>query len=150
MTRSQKDLLQFLCLIRDAHCRNSKPKGWFYKGPADLLLREGEWYRTGRVKKWAHSLPQGCFRNAALFAMEHRLPYVEGYATSIIPVHHAWCLDHDGRVLELTWKELGKDYFGVQFRPQLVLKGAVLFHQPNARIYKRRLKTAKVLKGVVC
>lgn len=87
---------------------------WYYRGPADLLLREGKWYNDGRAKKWRYAMPKACFRNAALFAFAHRLPYVEGYATAIIPVHHAWCLDHDGRILEVTWKTLGADYFGVQ------------------------------------
>lgn len=149
MTDSQRSTLQLLELIRSSHIANMHPHvggrdpGWFYKGPADLLIREGRWYNDGRAKRWSHSIPHGCFRNAALFAMEHRLPYVEGYATCIIPVHHAWCLDHDGRILEVSWKTLGTDYFGVQFDPHLVKRGAVLFHEPNTRIYKRRLKGAK-------
>lgn len=140
MTETQQSTLQLLEQIREVHTRNSPPDGWFYKGPADLLLKEGRWYNDGRAKKWPHSIPHGCFRNAALFALEHRLSYVEGYATYIIPVHHAWCVDHDGRILEVSWKTLGSDYFGVQFDPNLVTRGSVLFHERNQRIYRRKLE----------
>lgn len=140
MTESQQGTLQQLELIRGVHERNGVPDDWFYKGPADLLLREGRWYNDGRARKWPASLPKACFRNAALFAIMHRLPYIEGYATFVIPTHHAWCLDHDGRVIEVTWKTLGTDYFGVQLKPDWVTRGSVLFHEPNARIYKRKLK----------
>lgn len=140
MTETQQGTLQQLEMIRDCHIHNGIPKDWYYRGPADLLLREGRWYNDGRAKKWPASLPGACFRNAAMFAIMHRLPYVEGYATAIIPTHHAWCLDHDGRVIEITWKTLGTDYFGVQFKPDWVMRGSILFHRPNARIYKRKLK----------
>lgn len=140
MTESQEGTLQQLEMIRDCHKHNGVPDDWYYRGPADLLLREGKWYNDGRARKWQYAMPKACFRNAAMFAILHRLPYVEGYATHMIPVHHAWCLDHDGRVIEVTWKTFGSDYFGVQFDPRLVRKGAVLFHEPNERIYKRRLK----------
>ena len=145
MTKSQKDLLDYLGLIRHAHIRNMDMRhsdnGWFYQGPADLLLREGRWYTKASVMPWKHSEPRGCFRNAAMYAIDHKgIRYVEGYATSIIPAHHAWCIDKDDCVLELTWKEVGTNYFGVEFKPKLVLRGAVLFHQPNAHIYKQQLQ----------
>lgn len=58
-----------------------------------------------------------CFRNAAMAAMVHNsLIYCEGYASHIIPVLHAWCLDPHGRVLELTWDKPAPDYFGIPFR----------------------------------
>lgn len=143
MTDSQQSTITWLEFQRDVHSRNAMPDDWYYRGPADLLLKEGKWYFDGRAKQFPHAMPKACFRNAAMFAFEHCLPYVEGYATSIIPVHHAWCLDHDGRVLEVTWKTLGTDYFGVRFDPRLVYKGSVLFHKPNERIYRRKLKATK-------
>jgi len=71
-----------------------------------------------------------CFANAAKAAMDDpSLIYCEGYASSIIPVLHAWCLDPKGRVLELTWPKPGADYFGVPFqlgfvKRQLLLNGS--------------------------
>jgi len=56
-----------------------------------------------------------CFRNSALLALENQAyRYVEGYASSIIPTHHAWCIDSEDRVVDNTWQD-GKEYFGVVF-----------------------------------
>ena len=53
-------------------------------------------YRAGEMKQ--------CYRNAAHLAQEHReLTYVEGYASSIIPTEHAWCIDEEGNVIDNTW-----------------------------------------------
>jgi hypothetical protein len=52
--------------------------------------------------------------------------YVEGYAMGVIPVHHAWCVDKDGNVIDTTWSatervpgtmraKVGTWYFGVEF-----------------------------------
>lgn len=149
MTDAQTNIVQHLQFLRTAHQSCSIPDSWCYKGPADLLLREAEWYPEGKVKRWWRSEARACFRNAALFALEHRLPYIEGYAMSIIPVHHAWCLDHDGRVIEVTWKELGSAYFGVRFQPKLVTRGSVLFNERNEAVYKKRRKPKRDLKGVL-
>ena len=93
--------------------------------------------------RWPHSQIKACFRNATLYAMEHKLHYVEGYATSMIACHHGWCLDTDDRVIEVTWKELGRAYYGVVFPPLRVKRGAVLFNEGNESVYRRRLKAAK-------
>lgn len=130
-----------LTMLRNYHNRIA-PQKWFYKGPADLLLREGKWYDEGHVIDWKQSVPKACFRNAALYALDNRLRYVEGYATYIIPVHHAWCVDALGRVCEVTWKTLGSDYFGVAFKPGLVTRGAVLFNENNRSVYRRAIKEA--------
>jgi hypothetical protein len=58
-----------------------------------------------------------CFRNACLAAMLYpeRYIYCEGYAASIIPVHHSWVCDHDGVAYEVTWDEPGASYWGIPF-----------------------------------
>lgn len=62
--------------------------------------------------------PKECFANAGKLALiDERFVYVEGYAIgSIVPVHHAWCVDNGGRIVEPTWKKPGEAYFGVAFR----------------------------------
>lgn len=62
--------------------------------------------------------PRECFANALMVAMsEPDLRYVEGFATSIIPVEHAWVVDKHGAVYDPTWVMLDTpwtpDYFGV-------------------------------------
>lgn len=62
-----------------------------------------------------------CYRNAALVALSNpEYTYVEGYAASIIPIHHAWVVDRDGQVVDPTWHEdnglsPAKEYVGVPF-----------------------------------
>lgn len=83
--------------------------------------------RYGRVFEWRPKPPeirQGvvkmCFENAYQLARKDRsLTYVEGYATRIIPTHHAWVVTPDGIVIDNTWAEGqyddGRAYFGVPF-----------------------------------
>jgi len=67
-----------------------------------------------------------CFKNAALLAMEHpELTYVEGFATCVIPMHHAWCVDPDGNVVDSTWRTLGTSYFGIPMSTDYVRETAL-------------------------
>jgi hypothetical protein len=66
--------------------------------------------------------PQQCFRNCALHVIEGRddLVYVEGYALSIIPIHHAWLVDAEGNVYDPTWRAPGHEYIGVPFNREFL------------------------------
>lgn len=86
--------------------------------------------KYGRGFKWRRSLGaydflrgeiRQCYLNAANAAISHpELTYCEGYASSLIPVNHAWCLDPQGRVLELTWEEPGSEYYGIPFKTEFL------------------------------
>lgn len=69
-----------------------------------------------------------CFSNCLKEVLGHpdRLVYCEGYATGVIPVHHAW-LSYEGKVIDPTWdgRDIIRDsteYFGVAFNFNYVLK----------------------------
>lgn len=95
--------------------------GWVYKGVHDFLLREGRvWSPEECVLR--RGLAKHCFDNAYKLARRRGLQYVEGYATAIIPVHHAWVIDHEGRIIEKTWPEPGLAYFGVVLPLEFVLR----------------------------
>ena len=88
----------------------------------------------GREWEWRpkpNGVPQGtiklCFENAFKLARRDRsLTYVEGYATHVIPVHHAWVVTPEGIVIDNTWAEGKHDderaYFGVAFDLPYVTK----------------------------
>jgi hypothetical protein len=75
--------------------------------------------------------PALCFNNCFHAAYNYEeLTYYEGYATSnfIMPVHHAWCVDEQGRVVDFTWRakqalhlEEEWEYFGIGFDVNLML-----------------------------
>jgi len=56
-----------------------------------------------------------------------KLIYCEGFATGVIPVHHAWLL-YDNQVIDPTWdhmKEINDrkpEYFGIPFKLEYVAK----------------------------
>lgn len=114
------------------HERESGPllaAGYEYAGPCDFVLREGTWFD---VPTGPHGYPQGtpraCFGNAINAAVIYGLRYVEGYADNKIAegalIHHAWNLDADGTVVDVTWgayehgrcvAPIGLSYCGVEF-----------------------------------
>lgn len=95
----------------------------------DFLLEFGqEWngthWKDFRGSGYRMRKPNHCFENAFRAADRYGLLYCEGYATTgILPVHHAWCLDDQGRVVDFTWRadKAGRapqdewHYFGITF-----------------------------------
>jgi hypothetical protein len=97
---------------------------------AEFVLLHGREYVATRP------LPDGmergpeklCFQNAWQFAniSPTRLIYVEGFAASIFPMHHAWVVDRQGTVFDPTWEfEEGRIYFGIPISREYGLKALV-------------------------
>lgn len=86
-------------------------------------LARPKWVKRGVIKQ--------CFSNCfdEMLKNPNKLLYCEGYATGVIPVHHAWLITLDGKVIDPTWhgRSIVKDsteYFGVTFKTEYVLKVA--------------------------
>ena len=75
--------------------------------------RIGDRPRPKGIRKHAD---QSCHFNAWKVAVDKNLRYVEGVAISSVrmPIHHAWCVDADDQVVEVTWSELGSLYYGTE------------------------------------
>jgi len=92
-----------------------------YASFEEFVLKHGEVFeappeKQPRPKGFRKGRDKGCFRNSVYAVFEHDdWQYVEGYGVGMIPAHHAWVLDTEGRVVETTWKTSGSTYFGVQF-----------------------------------
>lgn len=86
--------------------------GYVYTGTADLLLRHGQFF-TGRrqPEQWAHlqGEEQRCFLNALEAAeAEPSLRYFQGlYLAGTVPCAHAWLVDSDDLVVEVTFSTTG-------------------------------------------
>lgn len=124
---SMKQMLETTRAIqRQCNPRN----GLHYHGMEDLLLQHGrDWDLAEFPEKWKSQdyWPKQCFSNAFLLAKRSKgeLLYVEGMATGVIPVHHAWCATKDGKVIDPTWGMfrtigLGSAYFGVAIPLEVV------------------------------
>lgn len=101
--------------------RNKIPEGFAYSSTEQWLLDHGQFWTPSL--KTTPMRANRCFDNAFDRAWKtqrrrntnDRFRYVEGWALTVIPVHHAWCIDGQDRVVELTWRHPGLAYFGAVF-----------------------------------
>jgi hypothetical protein len=95
----------------------------------EFVLAHGEAFTPPtkpRPKGFRKGTNKMCFRNATHATFDRDgWTYVEGFATGMIGVHHAWALDPDGNVVETTWKDSGTAYFGVRFPKEVVSRTMV-------------------------
>lgn len=118
-----REHLEAMVKMRKALPQGEKPEGWEYNSIEEFVLRNGRWYTPAPLPK---NLKRGrmmdCFKNAT-HAMERGYTYVEGYATGIVPVLHAWVTDDKGNAYDVTWPYNPKNaYYGVPFDKMFVIK----------------------------
>jgi hypothetical protein len=85
-----------------------------------FILAAGQEYDSRVLKhRFGRGMRKACYRNAFELALKHpgELTYCEGRALScgIVPIEHAWCVTPEGRVVDTTWRDDERHYFGVKF-----------------------------------
>jgi hypothetical protein len=116
---SKKEVLEYLEMLKSCCQHNltvvAHKERWHYAGMGDFLLQHAQWFEPPKAMPvWRGPIKQ-CFHNARMASKRYGWQYVEGIANFIIPVHHAWCVDKQGNVKEVTWEKAGNLYFGVVF-----------------------------------
>lgn len=102
-----------------------------------------------------------CFFNAFTLALDNpELTYMEGFAHYILPIHHAWVVDPEGRAIDNTWEDgHGAAYYGIPFTNDCIVAGAMesgiysLLFNPKLRyIHKRHIHLATLdkLRAINC
>lgn len=111
-----EQLKQYLLIQKELLERNgnfTKINGYYniahfvHDNGIGMSVPTDDYFALGEMKE--------CFFNAFdLVQRNSSLIYVEGYACGIIPVHHAWCLDLERKVIETTWTDDHRDaYYGI-------------------------------------
>lgn len=98
------------------------------------VLLHGQFWTPQPLPAGFHrGIPKTCFQQSQALAKQRKLQYVEGYALPGVGVGlavlHGWCVDGDGRVVDITWEKPGLAYCGVVLDLKLVkaqLKGTGL------------------------
>ncbi len=124
-----------------------KLEGLIYEGYEDLVLKTGEFMTA--TSPLPDDVQRGekknCFANAWNLAIERDWVYVEGWAESVIPMHHAWVLDDEVRIVDPTWDyEDGRAYWGIAFDVSYVSK-VLCKSKTHGLFYKR--ETYHLLRG---
>lgn len=79
------------------------------------LVKRGQKYTAQAIDRPRRGPVKQCFANAARLTWKRKdVQYVEGFAQSPFHwMHHAWCVDGRGSVIEPTWEPSAFQYFGV-------------------------------------
>jgi len=115
------------CRRSNLRMRRALPDGSPYTWTDDFVLRHGAFCRAQPLPRgYRHGAVKQCFGNAFKLTLRSQgLRYVEGYAVpveSAVLLHHAWCVDRDDRVIDVTWRRVGIGYFGVVFSLDVVAR----------------------------
>lgn len=132
-------------LAEQHHSMNRGGAGFGYVDPAEFVLAEGEWFTPSLLPTRFRRMPQKqCFMNAWALARRHpnELTYVEGFAQGFITVHHAWCVDKQGQVVDPTW-DWGSEHHPIHGESMV---GVRFSHEVMRLHHKLRKGEASVLQ----
>lgn len=115
---STRQYMEFMAKIQEDNGAPFSPMRWLL----DNGIEAGDW--SPLPSRMRRRPVKQCFHNSLAIALRNtrRFAYMEGYASNLIPVEHAWCIDRvTGLVVDATWKE-GTQYIGVAVKPEYALR----------------------------
>lgn len=123
---------QYLNMMVEMRKKLNNPPDLKYCCFEEFVLEHGKRYEVMNKPKWVKKgIIKECFKNSfdAVLINPTELTYCEGYATGVIPVHHAWLVYKD-KVIDPTWHgrniiNKNTEYFGVEFNWNYVRKVAL-------------------------
>lgn len=132
LTPAQETLLEYVGFMAGVLESNKCPDGL---NDYRLIIKVGQWWTPQALPaKYKYGEVKHCFANAYRLAKRSngKLRYCEGIAHGIIPTHHAWCVDAEGKVVDPTWRTRPDDehahnpddmaYYGVSFDIDFVIE----------------------------
>jgi hypothetical protein len=123
---SVKDLIAHLATMVKlwTAMRQQHPPSEKWSSIEQLILEQGRVWKSQPYSGF-RGTKKACFKNATHMAMYGGETYVEGIALgkAIIPIHHAWCIDKQGLVIDSTWERPEQTiYCGIPFKTAFVLE----------------------------
>ncbi len=101
-----------LRLIADFKATTRNPEKLTHLSYESLVLAKGTSWDEADVVVRRNGEYKECYMNAYNAAVDHGWQYVEGFAMSLFPMMHAWCVDGD-QAVEVTWETPGHGYQGI-------------------------------------
>lgn len=106
--------------------KSFRPNSKFnYCCPQHLVAEFGVEFKEVLDHRRGEGPAKQCFSNSFKLALANDdLTYCEGYATGPkiggIPVHHAWCVNTQGQVIDVTTANC-EEYFGIPFTEEAMI-----------------------------
>lgn len=130
LTDINNDAEQYVRMLDDLYRKFKRPNKY---APWHWLASFGMRFEGAKRPKGMRKAPDHtCFESAAKLAMDNpNYIYVEGYASNVIPVHHAWCVhkDNPSVVVDPVWRNPQTcRYFGLPIQTAF-LNRAILVNE---------------------
>ena len=124
MISTMDSVVAYLKEITRFKQQREPPRGMMFFCIEDFVLTYGREFPFAVLPAGVRKRRLGrCFSNAWQLVESNpgKYIYVEGFALSIIPMEHAWCIDRQGNIIDPTWHDgRGSQYFGVPFKSDFV------------------------------
>ena len=141
--KTMHDTIALTCKMQPQHTIHS------------FVIEHGVYFQGTPLPDYCEKMEaKECFYNCTILSSSTGLTYVEGFVVRKdinFPIHHAWCIDDDGTVIDPTLDDPENcEYFGIPLHPDFVLEqveisgmAGILDNYKTKRIYDSSPSTFK-------